>query len=59
MLYADVVWDGKAHVWVALASRLDDARGKVIFHAVVEEMGWSADDDDVEEGTGGCSTRAL
>ena len=59
MLYADVVWDGKAHVWVALASRLDDARWKVVFHAVVEEMGWSADNDNVEEGNGGCSTRAL
>ena len=59
MLYTDVVWDGRAHMWVALASCLDDARWKVAFHAVVEEMGWSADDDDVEEGNGRCSTRAL
>jgi len=33
--------------------------GKLFFHAVVEEMGWSADDGDVEEGDGRCSTRAL
>jgi hypothetical protein len=39
MLYADVVWDGKAHVSVVLASCLNDARWKVVFHAVVEEMG--------------------
>ena len=25
MLYMDVVWDGNAHVCVALASHLDDA----------------------------------
>ena len=24
--------------------------GKLFFHAVVEEMGWSADDGDVEKG---------
>jgi hypothetical protein len=46
------MWDGNAHVWVALASPLDDIRWKAIFCAVVEEIGWSTDDDNVEEGNG-------
>jgi hypothetical protein len=33
--------------------------GKLFFHAVIEEMGWSADDGDVEEGDSRCLTRAL
>ena len=33
--------------------------GKLFFHAVVKEMGWSTDDSDVEEGNGRLSTRSL
>ena len=39
----------------ASASRLDDAKWKAIFHAVVEKLGWSADGCDVEEGNSGCT----
>jgi len=59
--YRDMVWDGKpigGHR-AASASRLDDAKWKAIFHAVVEKLGWSADGCDVEEGNGGCSSCVL
>ena len=59
ILYFQFDWDGKTHVCAASASRLDNVKWKVIFHAIVEKVGWLADDKEVEEGNGRCSTRVF
>ena len=43
----------------ASASRLNNVKWKVIFHAIVEKVGWLADDKEVEEGNGRCLTHIF
>lgn len=50
--YTDAVWGRKTRGWVGAASRLDDNQWRAILHAAVDKVDWSADDGDVEEGTG-------
>jgi hypothetical protein len=50
--YTDAVWGGKSRGWAASASRLDASKWRVILHAAVDKVDWSAEDGDVEEGTG-------
>jgi hypothetical protein len=51
--YTDAVWGVKTRGWAAAATRLDDIKWRTVLHAAVDEVDWTADDGDVEEGTGG------
>ena len=51
VLYAVVVWDGKACGQAASTSRRDDANSLLVPRL--------ADDGDIEDGNGGCSTPVL
>ncbi|KAF8814459.1 hypothetical protein BYT27DRAFT_7206109 [Phlegmacium glaucopus] len=49
------MWGGKTRGWAASAGRLDDTKWRVILHAAVDKMDWTADEGDIEEGTSGAT----
>ena len=50
--YTNAVWGRKTRAWAASARRLDDIKWRVILHAAVDKVDWSAEEGDVEDGTG-------
>lgn len=57
--YTDAMWGEKTRGWAESAGRLDDTKWRLILHAAVDKVDWTADDGDIEDGIGGLGGRGL